>query len=316
MGCKQIKRREDTTKIMKRWTRVYKPLIIERYPMGISQIKKKRLRNILRMAFLPASVFLNIKYLNKSRNSIPHMNLVVTTKCTLRCKDCLHLIPYHKCPEDVPYEEIEKNIKKLVKFVDIIGTVTVLGGEPFVYKDIVSVLKLLIEQNEVKRIIVTTNGTIVPSEKVLEILNNPKVFVVVSNYGTVSRNVEQLKKTFKEYNVKYFAEPYHDWLDAGGRERRGYSAEKMQKMFEHCNNAFNCASFYKNIFVSCPRELNLKLQGIQDSAKETIDIDKINSKEEMNKALSTFYNMKFTPACNYCNIGSEEERTIPCGEQL
>lgn len=301
---------------MKRWKRVYKPLIIERYPAYISQIKKRWLRILLRGAFLPVSVLLSIKYLNKSRNSIPHMNLVVTTKCTLRCKDCLHLIPYHKCPEDVPYEEIEENIRKLVKFVDIIGTVTVLGGEPFVYKEIASVLKLLIRTKKVKRIVVTTNGTIVPSEKVLEVLSNPKIFVIVSNYGTVSRNVEQLKKAFKEYRVKYFAEPYHDWLDAGGRERRGYSAEKMQNMFDHCDNAFNCASFYKSIFVSCPRELNLKLLGIQDAAKETIDMDKIESKEEMNRALNIFYNMKFTPACNYCDIGSERERTIPCAEQI
>lgn len=301
---------------MRYWEKVYKTLILETFPAKIAGFKNKNLKHSLRLLFLPVSFVSNLKHLKKSKNIIASMNLVVTTKCTLRCKDCLHLIPYHKCPKDVPYEEIEKNVQKLLKMVDIIGTITILGGEPFIYKDIDQILKLLISEKKVKKIAVTTNGTVMPKESTLKLLHNPKIIVIVSNYGAISKKVTEIKEIFQKYKVAYFAEPYHDWISAGGMEKRGYSKTEMESMFTNCFNAFHCASFYKDKLVSCPRELNLELLGVQKAAKESIVISDIKNREEMNAALMRFYNMKYTPACNYCDIGTEKGKLIPCAQQI
>lgn len=71
---------------------------------------------------------------------IYQIEMVVTTKCSLRCKDCSNLMQYYKSPYHVDIKKNLKALKNLLDNVDEIGTLTFLGGEPLLYPDLVELL--------------------------------------------------------------------------------------------------------------------------------------------------------------------------------
>ena len=81
--------------------------------------------------------------------------------------------------------------------VDYVYEIRLIGGEPFMYKKIDEVLKTSTYKN-CGNIIVYTNGTIVPKEEKLKSFISDKIYFKISNYGSISRNVEKLEKLLRK----------------------------------------------------------------------------------------------------------------------
>ena len=61
--------------------------------------------------------------------------------------------------------------------------IRVLGGEPFLNKDLDKIINKLLKSNKIQRIEVVTNGTIIPNNKeLLNILSNSRVNISISKY--------------------------------------------------------------------------------------------------------------------------------------
>ena len=56
-----------------------------------------------------------------------------------------------------------------------------LGGEPFVSKQLYRYVQHFVDQDKIEFIHIFSNGTIVPTGENLECLKHPKVFVNISN---------------------------------------------------------------------------------------------------------------------------------------
>ena len=81
--------------------------------------------------------------------------LYVTDNCNLRCKHCFYWKEVDNPRNAHSIEEIEKLTKSLKERLDLL---TLTGGEPFVRKDLVDIVRLFVENNKVKRIHIATNG--------------------------------------------------------------------------------------------------------------------------------------------------------------
>jgi len=86
------------------------------------------------------------------------VSIFLTTECNLNCKYC-YVKRYLKLrPADI-------NINKLTKFIEDLTSklkinVCLEGGEPTLYPYFVDVLKMLIENRNVERVAVLTNGVL------------------------------------------------------------------------------------------------------------------------------------------------------------
>jgi len=91
---------------------------------------------------------------------INYVRLAVTDRCNLRCFYCMPEEGIKYVPKQalLSYEEMERTMRLLVSMG--IDKVRITGGEPFVRKDMMSFLTMLSQIDGLKKINLTTNGTL------------------------------------------------------------------------------------------------------------------------------------------------------------
>lgn len=105
---------------------------------------------------------------------IPRITLVISVKCSLRCKDCVNLMQYYNEPYDLGIEELMSEMNEFFDLVDELMEISIVGGEPFLYEDLDKLIQYLISNEKINSIRFTTNGTVVPKESVLNLMSHKK----------------------------------------------------------------------------------------------------------------------------------------------
>lgn len=134
---------------------------------------------------------------------IPYVEMAVTTRCSLKCKDCSSLIQYYSNPKDFSYDAIILWINGFVKCVDYIEMFRILGGEPLLHKELVAILNYLDNEPKIRSIQLVTNGTLLPNSDLITVLKRKKLSVYISNYGEVSRKIAPLIELLQTNSIKY-----------------------------------------------------------------------------------------------------------------
>lgn len=250
------------------------------------------------------------------RLEIPFFDFNVNTKCTLKCKKCDQGIPYMKRREEYSFEQLKKHIDELLEKVDYIYQISILGGEPFLNQDLNEILTYCCECKKIGSIILVTNGTIYPEEKVLKALKNNKIRVGISWYPLKNTyNRTRLIQYLEGNNIKYNVRRAN-WLDFGDWNiNRNYSEDRIKRNYKNCFLK-NCVQYNNGVLYRCAKVVLLEDQQIiNPNNDEYIIVNSNNSKRDFKNSINRFYSTKYIQSCNYCNSG-EDLVEIPLGEQL
>ena len=71
------------------------------------------------------------------------LDVMITTRCSLKCKNCSNLMQYYKNPENTDGSEIIKALDIIHNNVDFISEYRVIGGEPLMNRDWASIVNNL-----------------------------------------------------------------------------------------------------------------------------------------------------------------------------
>ena len=123
---------------------------------------------------------------------IPHLGILVTTYCNLNCRNCADLIP-KRCSVHYPLQDVIEDLTRILENVSAIEEVLVIGGETLLYPWLEEVIDFCGKQEKIRKLIITTNGTIQPKETVLQCLQKNRVCMRVSGYP---ENVAQTEKIY------------------------------------------------------------------------------------------------------------------------
>lgn len=251
---------------------------------------------------------------------LPRLVLSVTNKCSLRCKDCNNLIPYFQNKRDIPVESIITNIDKIFSIVDCCINVEIIGGEPFLYKNLGIVLKHLVQLPQVYSVEITTNGTVIPTDEVVEVLKNDKIYVSLSNYEAVNEEKKMnFKKCMKENAVKIQILDMGNWIDSGNVEKRNRNRNELRWQYYKCYSSMNCKTFWDGKLFACGRAPALyELCSLTDESSY-FDFENISTEEERNlikKNLKEFYLSDYAECCDYCDYAVYPMKIIKGGVQL
>ena len=259
-----------------------------------------------------------VKHYEDDSLTITHCEIVLTEKCTLKCKDCANFMQYYEHPVDMNLEEIIEDFDKLLDSIDKLLELRLLGGEPFIFKHIDSIINYYARNPKITRITVYTNATLIPSEQVLTALSKDNVAVHMSNYGIYSRNIGVLEKIFLEKGIKYYVHKYENWCDMGDpRQRHKYSNEEVENIYRKCMSK-SCHTFYRGKLYICPRQAHgEQLQFFQNKRNEDIDFTgQCDRKEKREEIKNLFADRKYIDACYYCNGLDNDSIDIPAAVQL
>ena len=217
-------------------------------------------------------VFLRYKL---GKIDIPYFELVLTTRCSLRCESCNNLMQYFdsKNAYTCSLEKILETLEALCRVVDSVAYVRIIGGEPLLFKDIAKVAQALEREQKVKMFDIVTNGTIMPDSALLEVLaRSQKSWVSISDYSTspnlkVKLKINEIAQALTERRIAHhilWQSEGSSWFDPGKIYKRGRDKEGIIKNFKACMMA--CVSVMSNeSFALKPYPGGGQLHSLEDS---------------------------------------------------
>lgn len=157
---------------------------------------------------------------NRKENCVMELHSAVTMDCTLKCKNCNMFVPYYIDKVYYDVNSVKEEIDLLFEYVDFCFCYTLLGGEPFLHKRIIEVIKYLGDRfaDQIGKIKIITNGTIIPDDEIMGELKRYDVWVSISDYtGVVPYNdkLRQLCNRFDKYGIDYSVAKQDKWLAFG-----------------------------------------------------------------------------------------------------
>ncbi|MBQ3544556.1 MAG: radical SAM protein [Lachnospiraceae bacterium] len=238
---------------------------------------------------------------------LPRIVIVISTRCTLKCKYCGEFIPYFENKTDICVQQIVYDLECLLGQMDYICTLEFIGGEPFLHKDMDILLRNVKQYKEkIGKVEITTNGTVRIEEKLLPLLRDEKVEVLISNYKVNAEKVRELRKKLKSEKINHKVLDAKYWTDSGKIVFNGLSKKDTYKMYMQCYAASDCRTLYKGKLLLCSRGPYMIELGYYPNC---VDIHKTN----LCKNLYAFYLRSGYATCKYCK---HNEKKIPVAEQI
>jgi organic radical activating enzyme len=208
---------------------------------------------------------------------------------------------YYQNPKNSDINILLNSVGKVMEAVDNVFEFRVLGGEPFMNKEIGKIIHYLKKYEKVSQIVIYTNGTILPKNENLEELKDPKILMDITNYGALSKNHDRLIELLTKENIPFLT-TIPKWTDSGRINYQKKSEDQLKFMFKNC-----CTNDYLTLLngklYRCPFSANaMNLHAIPINQSEFIDLEENFSREELRKEIiKLYYSPEFLTACNYCN---------------
>ena len=258
----------------------------------------------------------------KQMNCVFHVDMTITTKCTLNCRHCNLFIPYHKEHVNFTFEEMKKTIDLFFERVDYVTYFGLIGGETFLNPDLEAFIRYLGEnyRHQIGRITVVTNGTVTPAESLLQAIKKYEMYLSISDYTNMvpyEKMMEELVEKAKEYGIDYYRNPSIVWTDFGFPEHPFQrTPEQLEKHLKSCRpnwNALHDGKFYYcNVSWCAEQSGHFKLRD-----EDFIELEEIEPEDkaacrkivELSRGTSSF--------CRICGgCGADNRNFVVTGEQM
>lgn len=240
----------------------------------------------------------------------------VTNQCSLRCVDCNNLMPYCKERYFADLEDIKTDIETILNSVDKIVNIEVIGGEPFIYKDLYLLILYLCSQKKIDWIEITTNATVLPNINQVDILRNEKVILKCSDYGDVNHEkFVRFQRFAKEHGIRCISLKNYDWYSPGGINKRIRTVLHQKYNYYQCNARKDCKTIYKGRLYMCGRAPILDELGITGITNDCIDLRGRSSSASVWDDLTHLYYKTNAECCNYCDCSDDAVKVVKSGIQ-
>ena len=219
--------------------------------------------SIERQIALHETNYSKIKNTIDKKFDVSNVDIVITERCSLKCKSCANLMQYYHRPENSDRDLLFKSIDKLMKCIDSLYEFRILGGDP---------------------------------------LKKDKVSLQITNYGKLNYKHDETIKLCEANNISYVTERVKKWQDVGTINYEEKSISELEDLFKNCC-ANNLLTFLHGKLFRCPTAAHgTNLKAIPDKPKDIVDLadDKMSIEETREKLKDFYYNKKFITACSYC----------------
>jgi organic radical activating enzyme len=246
------------------------------------------------------------KYLDPNSLFIRSVDLILTEKCSLKCKDCANLMQFYENPQNIQEDELLSDLEDLCFIADEINEIRIIGGEPLMNKHFHTISQKAASYDNINKVVIYTNGTICPPEEKLKVLKNEKIFIFITTYGSFSRNERRLSDLLDQHGIQYNNQSAYGWTECGGIKRWERSPERNKEIFKKC-----CAKHFTTLtdgkLFRCPFSANAeRLKAIPNAVNDYFSIKDVfranKDIDKMKQKLKFFLQQKSVlSACDSCN---------------
>lgn len=254
---------------------------------------------------------------------LKQFEIIVTNKCSLKCKKCAAGMQYLIEPTNLDIIQILRDYDRIMDLIDWVDRIVIIGGEPFLNSYLDRVLEGMFKNTKTKEKVgavkIITNGTVIPKHNVLEAIKKYGVTVWISDYGVQSRNVGELMETFRNANIDYSVLAIRRWSNVIQLNDRKSVQSKEELLKRRKNGCITrCRTMANGKFYLCSLLKTIDCLEITPfSANDYVDLYDKNAKEQIQDMLNL--NNPLPNACSFCSGCSEQdwnESGISAAEQV
>lgn len=236
-------------------------------------------------------------------------DILVTEHCNLNCKGCGSFVPLAK-PSYIDVIELEADLKRLSEISGgVCHHINLLGGEPLLHKDIVSIIRMTRKYFKNGIVNIVTNGILLDkmNENFWQVCKECDICICPTKYP-IKVNYDALEEKARKEGVKYklFGNvPLSGWIHKK-MDLQGNRFENCS--FMYCANANMCPVLKHGKLYPCPTVAHIEKfnQAFQTNLVTTnmdyIDIYEVEKLEEIMSFLA-----RPVPFCRYCNTPAYEK---------
>lgn len=274
---------------------------------GLYRVRKKvrlfsNTKNWSNRYLLPGHVWLDM------------VDIVITTKCNLRCSNCSHLIPYYKKPEDLDKNMIIASMRKLNESFDWCNYYSVLGGEPFLDPDLKYILEEVPRQ-KCNVLQIETNGMApIPDDpELFDVIRRKHIHVTFTEYPGNHNSIKQFSAVLDKENIPYSVQR-PQWTDFGPPIDQKRGPKELLQQFIACQS--RTMSVLNGKLYYCFRCAHLCDLGFCGPDKGAIDLLHNSARQNRRAIRKMIGRCRPLVSCQYCLRGTAENVKIDRGGKI
>lgn len=254
---------------------------------------------------------------------LPFFEVWVGQKCNLKCANCCHLIPYTNA-KLYDIKKIISDCKYVLSICDI-DFFSILGGEPFLNRDISELINFVADCDAITTGKIVTNGTVLPDQETLQALINlkGKLEVRIDEYPGTEKKVEAFYDLLIQNNIKchitrFKPKKESSWKMLSSPLQDKQAAIMTETLFQSCQ-VRHCYTLADGEFTSCPR--GITTESVYHSPKNKYE--HVNIRTVKNRLLCKAYiataisGRVYKDYCRYClSLSDLNPYFVIPGEQL
>lgn len=223
-------------------------------------------------------IIINYKnFLNPEQLNILQMDFMVTERCSLKCSECLNLMQYYANPQDENFATMKNALDVIDANVDELKELRLLGGEPFMNKQLYEIIDYASNLKNIKSIVIFSNGTIIPDKHKLEFLTEKKCIIFyLSHYGVERQKIEQVKNVLLSEKFGCYVADYTkgNWIKHSAFKPNKLSKEETDKLFILCMGK-SCPTILGGKLYVCEYAANaIRLGAVPYEEADRVDLEK------------------------------------------
>jgi MoaA/NifB/PqqE/SkfB family radical SAM enzyme len=261
--------------------------------------------------------------------AMPYTELMVTSRCSLRCKNCGLYIPHYEKTAHRPLASLERDIEAYFGVVDYVADFHLVGGEPLLHPELGELLRFLDERYKKKYGVVTivTNATVPLGERLLSLCKERSVEFYISNYSStipaIKDKVDKFIEKLDRNGIHYRNWSANRWLDLGSPlESRQSPREELIERFDDCR--MPCRALYDGNLYYCGPLASAVMGGLFKALRDDyVDLAASATEPFDDRAMRIIklelgmIDAGYVTFCQYCNgFGSRNTASIIAAEQL
>jgi hypothetical protein len=198
------------------------------------------------------------------------------------------------------------------------------GGEPFLHPQLVELIETAFEyNNKFDRLMLFTNCTIMPSQKLLNTIGKykDKILVQISRYGINPEREPEIISAFNSTGAslkieKYYGEDqsFGGWVDFGKWECHNRSDEDLERTFKECSVTRVLKGNWRTrdgkVHWCTRSQRGLELGLLPDVPDDYVDLLDGTSSLEKRAKFERIANSRYLTACDYCSGDAGTTDTI------
>ena len=184
-----------------------------------------------------------------SSKYLPYLEFHIADHCNMNCKYCEHYSGLVQTPKFTNLEKFTRDLEQLHKFIDDIGMIRILGGEPLLNPEVDEYVKLSRRLYPLANIFVVTNAILLPKmpESFFETLRENNAGIHISFYPPLKSKIPEIKNLLERERVIFII----------GNLAEEFTIKQTINQHNHGREIFlqcfqaNCHNIYEGKIAAC-----------------------------------------------------------------